>query len=64
MTWLQVGLLAVSNFVSIFIAVSILRYLDYRKKRKVAEIIIDQLEKKISTEIDFQNIVREMREDI
>ena len=64
MTWLQVGLLAVSNFVSIFIAVSLLRYLDYRKKKKVAEIIIDQLEKKISTEIDFQNIVREMREDI
>jgi hypothetical protein len=64
MTWLQVGLLAVSNFVSIFIAVSVLRYLDYRKKKKVAEIIIDQLEKKISNEISFQNIVREMREDI
>jgi hypothetical protein len=64
MTWLQVGLLAVSNFASVFIAVTILRYLDYRKKKKVAELIIDQLEKKISTEINFQNIVREMREDI
>jgi hypothetical protein len=64
MTWLQVGLLAVSNFASVLIAVSVVRYLDYRRKRKVAELIIDQLEKKISTEIDFQNIVREMREDI
>jgi hypothetical protein len=64
MTWLQVGLLAVTNFVSVFTAVSVLRYLDYRKKKKVAEIIIDQLEKKISTEIDFENIVRNLREDI
>jgi hypothetical protein len=64
MTWLQVGLLAVSNFASVLIAVSVIRYLDYRRKKKVAELIIDQLEKKISTEIDFQNIVREMREDI
>jgi hypothetical protein len=64
MTWLQVGLLAVSNFASVFIAVSVMRYLDYRKKKQVAEIIITQLEKKISTEIDFENIVRNMREDI
>lgn len=49
--------LAIVNFLSVFIAVGTMRWLDNRKKRKFAEMVITELGERISTEVSFQDIV-------
>lgn len=63
MSWIQFGLLAVLNFLSVFVAIATLRAIDRREKKKMVEKILDHMEEKISTEIDFQNLVKRFEED-
>lgn len=49
--------LAVLNFVSVFAAVATMKWLDSRKKRQFAEMVINELGERISTEVNFQDIV-------
>lgn len=58
MTWIQFGLLVVANFVSVFVAIWIFRWTDYRKKKKFVEGFLNQMEEKISTEMNFQDLVK------
>lgn len=59
---LWVAVIAITNFVSVFLAVGTMRYLDYRRKRKVAEFLMNEIGEKISTEMNFQDIVNRLRE--
>lgn len=63
MTWVQFGLLAVLNFVSVFVAIAVLRDIDRRQKKKAIEAFIDHVEEKISTEMNFQDLVKRFEED-
>lgn len=58
MTWIQFGLLVLANFISVLAAIWIFRWTDYRKKKKFVEGLLDQMEEKISTEINFQDLVK------
>lgn len=49
--------LAVLNFISVFMAVATMKWLDSRKKRQFAEMVITELGERISTEVNFQDIV-------
>jgi membrane protein insertase Oxa1/YidC/SpoIIIJ len=61
MELLWVAVIAVTNFVSVFAAALTLRYLDMRRKRKVAEFLMNEFAEKISTEMDFQEIIKRMK---
>ncbi len=50
--------LFVTNFVSVFIAVGTMKWLDDRRKRKIAEMLMEEIGEQISTEINFRDIVR------
>lgn len=63
MTWIQFGLLAVLNFASVFTALSLLKWMDTRRKRKFVESFLNQMEDKISTEIKFGDLVKRFQED-
>jgi hypothetical protein len=63
MTWVQFGLLAVLNFASVFGALSFLKWMDTRRKRKFVESFLDQMEDKISTEMKFGDLVKRFQED-
>lgn len=63
MTWVQFGLLAVLNFASVFVAIAVLRGIDRRQKKKAIEAFIDHVEEKISTEMNFQDLVKRFEED-
>ena len=58
MTWIQFGLLVVANFISVLFAIWIFRWTDYRKKKKFVEGFLNQMEEKISTEMNFQDLVK------
>jgi hypothetical protein len=58
MTWIQFGLLAVTNFISVLVAIWIFRWTDYRKKKKFVEGFLNQMEEKISTEMSFIDLVK------
>ena len=63
MTWIQFGLLAVLNFLSVLGAVSLLKWMDMRRKRKFVSEFLNQMEDKISTEIKFGDLVKRFQED-
>lgn len=63
MTWIQFALLAVVNSLSIFGTISVLKWMDTRRKRKFVESFLDQMEDKISTEIKFGDLVKRFQED-
>jgi uncharacterized membrane protein len=63
MTWIQFGLLAVLNFMSVLGAVSLLRWIDIQRKRKFVDEFLNQMEDKISTEIKFGDLVKRFEED-
>jgi uncharacterized membrane protein len=63
MTWIQFGLLAVLNFMSVLGAVSLLKWIDIKRKRKFVDNFLNQMEDKISTEIKFGDLVRRFEED-
>lgn len=58
---LWVAVISVTNFVSVFLAFRLMRFLDMRRKRKLAEFLMNEFADKISTEMDFQEIVKQMR---
>jgi hypothetical protein len=62
MTWIQFGLLALVNFVSVFAAVGAIRGIDNRRKRKVVESFVELVQEKISTEMNFQDLVKRFEE--
>lgn len=62
MTWIQFGLLALVNFVSVLAAVGVIRGIDNRRKRKVVESFVDLVQEKISTEMNFQDLVKRFEE--
>ena len=55
--------LAITNFLSVFVAVGTMKWLDSRKKRKFAEMVITELGERISTEVNFQDIVSRFEQD-
>jgi uncharacterized membrane protein len=63
MTWIQFGLLAVLNFMSVLGAVSLLRWIDIKRKQKFVDNFLNHMEDKISTEIKFGDLVRRFEED-
>jgi uncharacterized membrane protein len=63
MTWIQFGLLAVLNFMSVLGAVALLRWVDIRRKQKFVDGFLNQMEEKISTEIKFGDLVKRFEED-
>jgi uncharacterized membrane protein len=63
MTWIQFGLLVLANFMSVVFAISIFRWSDYRKKKKFVNGILDQMEEKISTEMNFQDLVKRFEDE-
>jgi hypothetical protein len=63
MTWIQFGLLAVLNFMSVLGAVAFLRWVDIRRKQKFVDGFLNQMEEKISTEIKFGDLVKRFEED-
>ena len=63
MTWIQFGLLAVLNFMSVLGAVALLRWIDLQRKRKFVDQFLNQMEDKISTEIKFGDLVKRFEED-
>lgn len=63
MTWIQFGVLALMNFASVFAAVYVMRAIDNRRKRKAIESFIDHVEEKISTEMNFQDLVKRFEQD-
>jgi hypothetical protein len=62
MTWIQFGLLALVNFVSVLAAVGVIRGIDNRRKRKVVESFVELVQEKISTEMNFQDLVKRFEE--
>ena len=63
MTWIQFGALVLANFVSVLVAIWIFRWVDYRRKRKFVDGLLDQMQEKISTEINFQDLVRRFEDE-
>lgn len=63
MTWIQIGTLAVANFVSVLFAIWLFRWIDYRRKRKFVDGLLDQMQEKISTEMNFQDLVKRFDDD-
>lgn len=55
------AILAVLNYISVFTALATLRWADARKKRIIANALIEQVGEKIQNEADFQNIINNMR---
>jgi len=62
MTWIQFGLLALLNFASVFAAVWIFKIVENHRRRKAIESFIDHVEEKISTEMNFQDLVKRFEE--
>lgn len=54
------AVLAVLNYLSVFAALSTLRWKDARDKKKIANIFMQQVGEKIQTEHDFQNIINNL----
>ena len=68
MTWVQwlvlVGVVVVTNFVSLAVIFGVTSYVSDRRKRKVFDPILEKLEESINDEINFMNIVQNFeRED-
>jgi hypothetical protein len=63
MTWIQLGTLVVANFVSVLFAIWIFRWVDYRKKKKFIDGFLDQMQEKISTEMNFQDLVKRLEDE-
>jgi len=55
------AILAVLNYISVFTALATLRWADARKKRIIANALIEQVGEKLQNEADFQNIINNMR---
>jgi hypothetical protein len=62
MTWIQFGLLALLNFASVFAAVWIFKIIENQRRLKAIESFIDHVEEKISTEMNFQDLVERFKE--
>jgi hypothetical protein len=62
MTWIQFGLLALLNFASVFAAVWIFKIIENQRRLKAIESFIDHVEEKISTEMNFQDLVKRFEE--
>lgn len=59
LSWGQIALLGFINGVSIFATLGFFRWLDMQRKRKIAELMISEIEDKISNELNFNEIVKE-----
>lgn len=55
------AVLAVLNYISVFSALATLRWVDARKKRIIANILMEQVGEKLQNEADFQNIINNMK---
>jgi|DEB0MinimDraft_10_1074344.scaffolds.fasta_scaffold21001_2 ABC-type proline/glycine betaine transport system permease subunit len=62
MSWTQwlatMGVVLVANFLSLAFIFGAVSALNERRKRQMIEPLLDDLEKKITTELDFMNIVQ------
>jgi ABC-type proline/glycine betaine transport system permease subunit len=62
MSWPQwlatMGVVLVANFLSLAFIFGAVSALNERRKRQMIEPLLDDLEKKITTELDFMNIVQ------
>jgi len=63
MTWIQLGTLVVANFVSVLFAIWVFRWVEYRKKKKFIDGFLDQMQEKISTEMNFQDLVKRLEDE-
>lgn len=61
--WLVLPLIFFTNFMSIYLAIRLMHMVDQKRKQKVAEFFIKELGEKISTEMDFQRIVKQFQEN-
>lgn len=61
--WLVLPLIFFTNFMSIYLAIRLMHTIDQKRKQKVAEFFIKELGEKISTEMDFQRIVKQFQEN-
>jgi len=52
------GVVLVANFLSLAFIFGAVSALNERRKRQMIEPLLDDLEKKITTELDFMNIVQ------
>ena len=66
-TWTQwlvlVGVVAITNFVSLAVIFAGTSYLSDRRKRKVFDPILEKLEESIMDEINFMDLVRRYEQD-
>lgn len=62
MTWIQFGLLALLNFASVFAAVWIFKAIENNRRQKMIGSFINHVEGKISTEMNFQDLVKRFQE--
>lgn len=60
--WLVLPLIFFTNFMSIFLAIMLMGAVDRRRKRKVVEFMMNEIGQKISTDMDFQEIIKGFQE--
>lgn len=58
METLDLAVLAVLNFISVFFAVGTMAFMDRRRKRKIGNMIMEDLGRKAETDANFAQIIR------
>lgn len=58
METLDLAVLAALNFVSVFFAVASMAFMDRRRKRKIGNMIMEDLGRKAETDANFAQIIR------
>lgn len=58
METLDLAVLAVLNFMSVFFAVGFMAFMDRRRKRKIGNMIMEDLGRKAETDANFAQIIR------
>jgi hypothetical protein len=55
------AVLTVLNYLSVFSALATLRWADARRKRIIANLLMEQVGERFQNEADFQNIINNMK---